>query len=86
MVYRVEVMPQARKALHKLPPAVASRIIAALDELVHNPRPRGAVKLANTADAWRIRIGDYRVLYEIEDQRLLVYVIRIAHRRDAYRR
>jgi len=53
-------------------------------DAVRDPRPRGVRKLAGFDNAWRVRIGDYRVLYEVEDERVLVTVVRVAHRRDVY--
>lgn len=61
------------------------RIADAIDGLEKQPRPPGCVKLKGESDAWRVRVGDYRVLYEIHDRQLRVLVIRIADRRDAYR-
>jgi len=56
-----------------------------IDGLATNPRPPGAKKLKGVAEAWRIRIGDFRIVYEIRDRILLVLVVRVAHRREAYR-
>lgn len=61
------------------------RIAAAIDGLAINPRPPGCVKLAGEDAVWRVRVGDYRVLYEVNDNRLVVLVIRIAKRSEAYR-
>ena len=60
--------------------------IAAIDELAQNPRPAGCAKLVGTANDWRIRVGDYRIIYEIHDTRLIVLVVRVAHRREVYRK
>ncbi|MBF0283385.1 MAG: type II toxin-antitoxin system RelE/ParE family toxin [Magnetococcales bacterium] len=54
-------------------------------ELESDPRPSGSLKLAGRPDAWRMRVGDYRVLYSIEDERLIVLVVKVAHRREVYR-
>ena len=61
------------------------RIGQAIDALAVNPRPVGCVKLTGEDDVWRVRVGDYRILYEVHDDRLVVLVIRIANRREAYR-
>ena len=61
------------------------RITGAIDGLATNPRPPGCVKLAGEDGVWRIRVGDYRILYEVDDGRLRVLVIRIADRKEAYR-
>jgi mRNA interferase RelE/StbE len=71
----------------ELRPVVRQRIRVAIRRLAHDPRPARAKLLSGPGAEriWRIRVGDYRVLYEIRDERLIVLVIRIAHRRDIYR-
>ena len=86
MQYTVIIKPTAVKRLDKLPRPVRRRVLDALDELRANPRPAGCVKLAGDENLWRIRVGDYRVVYEIHDDSLIVLVLRIAHRRDVYRK
>ncbi|HEV2355512.1 MAG TPA: type II toxin-antitoxin system RelE/ParE family toxin [Puia sp.] len=81
--YTVLILPSAQKQLSKLPNAIAIRIEDKLLELEHDPRPPGCKKLRGR-DAWRIRIGDYRAIYEIDDDRLIVTVITIGHRREVY--
>jgi len=81
--YTVLILPSAQKQLGKLPNAIATRIEDKLMELEQDPRPPGCKKLKGR-DAWRIRIGDYRVIYEINDGRLIVTVITIGHRREVY--
>ncbi len=83
--YAVIYKTSADKALRKLPTAVQVRIATATDELGDNPRPRGCIKLKGEEDVWRIRVGDYRIVYTIEDDKLIVLVVRVAHRRDVYR-
>ncbi len=61
------------------------RMVDAIDGLASNPHPPGCVKLAEEEIVWRMRVGSYRILYEIHEGRLVVLVIRIAHRREAYR-
>ncbi len=85
MAYRVEIKPQAEKALAKIPNPHRRRIANIIDGLSRTPRPPGCSKLAGADDAYRIRVGDYRIVYQIEDRVLIVYVIRIAHRKDVYR-
>jgi mRNA interferase RelE/StbE len=85
-VYRVELRPAALRDLRKLEPSIRGRIGVAIDQLARNPRPVGVEKLQGQDSRYRIRVGEYRVLYEIEDRVLLVLVIRIGHRRDVYRR
>ncbi len=83
--YRVALKPSADRALQKLPHDVQRRIVGEVAMLAHDPRPAGVVKLAGDDNLWRIRIGNYRVVYEIHDDRLLVLVLRVAHRKDVYR-
>jgi mRNA interferase RelE/StbE len=85
MPYRIEVKPQAEKALAKIPNPHRRRIAKAIDALAREPRPAGCIKLAGADDAYRIRVGDYRIVYQIEDKILVVYIIRVAHRKDVYR-
>ncbi len=77
--------PSADRQLAKLPRDVQRRIVAAVDGLADDPRPQGVVKISGDDNLWRIRVGDYRVVYEIHDDRLVVLVLRVAHRRDVYR-
>jgi mRNA interferase RelE/StbE len=76
----------AEKNMDKIPLPVRRRIADAIEELRRNPRPAGVVKMAGDENLWRIRIGDYRVVYEIHDDRLIILVLRVAHRKDVYRR
>jgi len=83
--YRVEFTSAAAKEIRKLDPGVRNRILAAITALEGDPRPSGCKKLVGEDDAWRIRIGDYRVLYEVLDDVLVVTVVRVAHRREVYK-
>ncbi len=76
----------ARKELHALPIDVIARVVAATDALVDVPRPPVCRKLAGSADAYRIRVGEYRVVYSVLDRTLVVEVVRVAHRSGVYRR
>ena len=82
--YRVELAPAADRQRRKLPVDVQKRIVRALEQLETDPRPPGVRKLQGEDNLWRLRVGDYRVIYTIEDNRLLVLVVRVANRRDAY--
>ena len=84
--YSIEFKRSADKALQRLPVMIQRRIVRAAEELTDDPRPSGCTKLAGDDIAWRIRVGDYRVVYEIHDNRLLVLIVRIGHRRDVYRK
>jgi mRNA interferase RelE/StbE len=83
--YQLQLLPTAQRELLKLPAKIRVRVLDAIRSLQANPRPTGCKKLAGNADYYRIRVGDYRVLYEIRDRILLVLVIKIGHRREVYR-
>jgi len=84
--YRVEILPSAIKDLRKLPNNMVSRVKTAVLGLAEEPRPVGSRKLVNVQpETWRIRIGDWRALYQIDDQAGLVKVVHVFHRREAYR-
>ena len=83
--YALQFRPAAVRQLRKLPKEAQRRLRTATEALCHQPRPSGAVKLAGTDDLWRIRVGDYRVIYTIVDEALVVTVIRVANRREVYR-
>lgn len=84
MNYDVVIAPHARRQLEKLARSPRARIADAMNGLAKNPRPAGAKKLA-TQRLWRIRVGEYRVIYDIADQIRVVSIEEIVHRRDAYR-
>jgi mRNA interferase RelE/StbE len=75
----------ALKVLATLPRREQQRIRAAIDLLSDGPRPPGCLALSGEAHAYRVRVGDYRIVYEVFDDRLIVQVIRVGHRRDVYR-
>ena len=83
--YLVALKAGAEKEFFRLPDEMSVRILAKIEALAANPRPRGSKKLRGASDVWRIRIGDYRVVYLIDDVVRRVEVTRIAHRRDVYR-
>ena len=82
--YRVALAASAEKELHGLPAQAIVRIVTRLEGLASAPRPPGCKKLKGGDNEWRIRVGDYRVVYEINDKARTVDVTRIAHRREAY--
>jgi mRNA interferase RelE/StbE len=84
--YRVEIARRAFKALASLPRREQQRVRAAIDLLADQPRPPGCRALSGESDAYRVRVGDYRIVYEVIDDRLIVHVVRVGHRRDVYRR
>ena len=85
MGYEVRIAPMARRQYRKLPAEVRQRVAQALTALSAEPRPSGVVKLRGSNNRWRIRIGDYRIIYRIEDEIVLVTILIIAHRREVYR-
>jgi mRNA interferase RelE/StbE len=84
MKYQVILPKSVQKQLNRLPDEVANRILANLAGLETNPRPPDVKKLKGR-DGWRIRVGDYRVIYEIHDRVLQIIVVTIGHRREVYR-
>ena len=85
MTYRVDLGRSAERELRALPLTVKDRVAATLQRLADDPKPHGARKLAY-GPGWRVRVGDYRVLYSIDDEAGLVAVFAIGHRREVYRR
>ncbi len=84
--YRLEFKPSAERELRKLPSIVVARVSGVIDSLVVNPFPAHSVKLAGSINAYRIRVGDYRIVYTVENKVLLITVIRVRHRKEAYRK
>lgn len=84
MTYRVEFTTAAARQVKKLPRAARERVLNAVESLADDPRPHGVKKLVDERTAWRIRVGQYRVIYDIFDATLLVTVVRAGHRRDIY--
>jgi len=82
--YEVLILPSAAREIESLPLAARRRVIGKITALATDPRPAGAIHLRGT-DHLRLRVGDYRIIYRIEDARLVVLVVRIGHRRDVYR-
>ena len=83
--HTVAILPSALRQLAEFPRRDQKRIKERIDGLAANPRPPGAKKLKGESDLYRLRSGNYRIIYSIEDVRLIVLVIRIGHRRDVYR-
>ncbi len=84
MTYTVSILRSAQKSLAALPPVSRDRIIAAARGLALTPRPSAVKKLAGR-EAWRIRVGDYRVIYEIRDADLTLLIVDVGHRKEIYR-
>lgn len=85
MSYRVELTARAAKQLEALPQLFRKKVGARIDALAKQPRPSNSKKLTDRDNLYRLRVGDYRVIYQIEDRIVLITVIRIGHRRDLYR-
>jgi len=85
MAYRIEIKRSARKEMQTLPRREQRRIAAAIEALAEQPRPSGVRKIIGADDLYRLRVGDYRVVYQICDRKLIVIIIRVAHRKDIYR-
>ena len=85
-LYKLSIKPSAGKELEAVGPKQdRTRIIAKISALAENPRPRGSEKLAGYDDRYRIRQGNYRVVYEIDDDSSYVIIYKIGHRREVYR-
>jgi mRNA interferase RelE/StbE len=82
--YRIVLSSSAERDLRGLPRKVEERIVATIDTLSQEPRPRGVKKLKGTINLWRIRVGDYRIIYQIDDRERLVDISHIRNRKDAY--
>jgi len=85
VTYRISYVASAAKALRKLDRQTARRILQAIEKLADDPRPPGCITLQGGDGELRIRVGEYRVVYDIEDDELIVLVLRVGHRREIYR-
>lgn len=85
MTYRIELSPAAARQLRKLDGPARRRIQGAIELLATEPRPAGATTLVGGDGEWRVRTGDYRIIYEIDDGVLLILVLALGHRREIYR-
>ena len=86
MACSIVVTPSAARELGKLPHEIQKRIVKTIDDLAENPRPSGTKALSGEDGILRIRVGDYRVLYTVQDGALIVLVVKIGNRRDVYRK
>jgi len=85
MTYQVEIAPAAKRQIKKLAQPIQKLIIERLEELATDPRPPGVLKMEGEESFYRVRVGDYRIIYEIQDQALLIVVVKVGHRGDVYR-
>jgi len=86
MTYKIEFTPSALRQFEKLENPIQKRLSKKIDFLSKNPRPSGVEKLSAEDDLYRIRAGDYRVIYQIQDKVLLVLVVKVGHRREVYQK
>lgn len=84
--YSITYKPSAAKALRKLDRQYQRTIITAIDALTHQPRPDGVKKLQGGEGEYRLRVGPYRVIYDINDSELIIMVLHLSHRKDIYRK
>jgi mRNA interferase RelE/StbE len=84
VTYAISILRSAQASLTALAPTLQTRVITAIRKLAINPRPAGVKKLAGR-EAWRIRVGDYRIIYEINDVELTILVVDLGHRHEIYR-
>jgi len=84
--YRVEFSKPAVRQFEKLSKPVQTRLRPRIDALAHDPRPQGVKKLVGADELYRLRVGDYRVIYQIQDEVLLVLVVKVGQRKEIYRR
>ncbi len=84
MPWQIEFTAKASRQFDTLPPHVRARIAPHMDALADNPRPPGCKKLKGAGDFWRIRIGDYRVICQIQDRALIVLIVTLGDRKDIY--
>lgn len=84
MSYQIFIKPAARRQLKKLTRTVQQELITRIESLSANPRPSSCKKLKGRQDQYRLRVGDYWIIYSIEDISLIVRVIKVGHRRDVY--
>lgn len=85
MRYTISYVPSAAKVIRKLDKSTARRLLHAIGTLASDPRPNGCVQIKGGDGELRIRVGDYRVIYSIRDEELVVLVLRVGHRREVYR-
>ncbi|MBI4284997.1 MAG: type II toxin-antitoxin system RelE/ParE family toxin [Chloroflexi bacterium] len=83
--YRLEVKRRAVKELSRISPDIGMRLLQSIESLASDPRPRQSHKLSESESSYRLRVGDYRVLYQVDDEARSVIIFRVGHRREVYR-
>jgi len=84
-MYKIELKPSAVRDIRSLPRSVQKRVARRIDALARNPFPQGSIKLEASGDLHRIRVGDYRIIYQVRREILVVFVVRVKHRGQVYR-
>jgi len=84
VTYRIDFTTSAARQIKKLPRPARERVLQLIEGLAGDPRPHGARKLVGEEAAWRVRAGDYRIIYDVIDDELTITVVRAGHRRDIY--
>lgn len=85
MPYSISYVPSAARALRKFDESTARRLLREIEKLADDPRPPGSIQLKGGDGEFRVRAGDYRIIYDVEDSELVVLVLRLGHRREIYR-
>ncbi len=85
MPYQLSVTNSAKKDIRRLPADIQRRVRQSINPLANEPRPAGSRKLRGAGTLYRIRVGDYRVVYDVDDEAHMITIIRVGHRRDVYR-
>lgn len=85
MTYRITIARGAAKTFRSLHPQVVARLKDAIRALAEDPRPQGSLQLSGGDGEFRIRVGDYRIIYDVQDDELMILVLRVGHRREVYR-
>ena len=83
--YSIRIKPSALSKLKKLPSQIKRRISAKIDSLASDARPAGGEKLEGTDDLYRVRVGNYRIIYQIQDENLLIMIVKVGDRKEIYR-
>lgn len=85
MPYAISYVPSAAKAIRKLDRPIACRLLNAIESLASDPHPAGCLQLKGGNGEFRIRVGDYRIVYDIQDDELVILVLKVGHRREVFR-
>ncbi|MDO9141629.1 MAG: type II toxin-antitoxin system RelE/ParE family toxin [Methylobacter sp.] len=85
MAYEIIIKPSTEKSFARLEKAQQIKIVKAIENLAANPRPQGFKKLKSDAELYRIRVGDYRIIYSIDNNVLIITVVKVGHRKDIYK-